>query len=94
MNISEKIYALRTKSGITQETLAEKLDVSRQSVQKWETGVNYLPTIDKLIAIAKMYCDVRVSHVKNGVYGSMWVAEMIAAAYVADDMKRIIQIGL
>ena len=54
MNISEKIYALRTKSGITQEAFAEKLDVSRQSVQKWETGVN-LPTIDKLIAIAKMF---------------------------------------
>ncbi len=54
MSISEKIYALRTKSGITQEAFAEKLDVSRQSVQKWETGVN-LPTIDKLIAIAKMF---------------------------------------
>ena len=48
MSISEKIYALRTKNGVTQEVLAEKLAVSRQSVQKWESGVS-LPTIDKLI---------------------------------------------
>ncbi len=34
MSISEKIYALRTKSGVNQEVFAEKLAVSRQSVQK------------------------------------------------------------
>ena len=54
MAISDKIYALRNKNGITQETFAEKLDVTRQSVQKWESGAG-LPTIDKLIAIATMF---------------------------------------
>lgn len=42
MSISEKIYALRTKSGVNQEAFAEKLSVSRQSVQKWESGVKYI----------------------------------------------------
>ena len=54
MSISEKIYALRTKSGVTQEVFAEKLAVSRQSVQKWESGVS-LPTIDKLITMATIF---------------------------------------
>ena len=54
MAISDKIYALRNKNGITQEAFAEKLDVTRQSVQKWESGAG-LPTIDKLIAIATMF---------------------------------------
>ena len=72
MSISEKIYALRTKSGVNQEVFAEKLSVSRQSVQKWESGVN-LPTIDKLITMATIFnvsmdylCDRTDSAVSDG----------------------------
>ena len=36
MDFSEKIYALRKDKGYTQEQLAEQLDVSRQSISKWE----------------------------------------------------------
>lgn len=38
MLLSEKIMNLRKKSGWSQEELAEQLDISRQSVSKWETG--------------------------------------------------------
>ena len=54
MTIAEKIYKLRTKSGFSQEVFAEKLDVTRQSVQKWESGLS-LPTIEKLISIATLF---------------------------------------
>jgi ADP-ribosylglycohydrolase len=40
------------------------------------------------------YRDACISHVKNGIYGEMWVAAMLAAAYVQSDMKQVIKSGL
>ena len=38
MNLSENLQFLRAWAGLTQEQLAEKLGVTRQSVSKWESG--------------------------------------------------------
>lgn len=48
--LSEKIYELRRKNGLSQERLAEKIGVSRQAVSKWETGAA-TPELDKLRAL-------------------------------------------
>lgn len=48
MTLSEKIMNLRKKNGWSQEELAERLDISRQSVSKWESG-ELIPTLEKLI---------------------------------------------
>lgn len=40
MKLSEKILYLRKKQGMTQEQLAEKMEVSRQAVSRWESGVS------------------------------------------------------
>ncbi len=52
--LSEKIYALRRKNGLSQEQLAEKIGVSRQAVSKWEGGLS-TPELDKLKALSECF---------------------------------------
>lgn len=54
MTLSEKLYALRRKSGLSQEQLAEQLHVSRQSISKWELG-QAVPESDKLLSLANYF---------------------------------------
>ena len=54
MTLGEKIYRLRTDRNLTQEQLAEKLGVTRQSISKWE-GDLVKPEIEKLKAMAKLF---------------------------------------
>ena len=54
MNLSEKILKLRTARNMSQGDLAEALDVSRQSVSKWETGQS-MPDLDKIIKLADLF---------------------------------------
>lgn len=54
MTLSEKIVSLRTGLGLSQGDVAEKLDVSRQSVSKWETGQS-VPDLDKIIKLADLF---------------------------------------
>ncbi|MCD7733018.1 MAG: helix-turn-helix domain-containing protein [Oscillospiraceae bacterium] len=54
MALSEKLYAFRKKSGLSQEQLAEELNVSRQAISKWESGSS-IPESDKLVAISNYF---------------------------------------
>lgn len=54
MILSDKIILLRKKNNLTQEELAEKLGVSRQSVSKWEMG-NSIPDINKIIQLSDVF---------------------------------------
>ena len=54
MNLSGKILYCRKKAGLSQEALAEKLGVSRQSVSKWETG-EAVPELPKLVLLARTF---------------------------------------
>ncbi len=47
MTLSEKLYNLRRKQGLSQEMLAEKLDCSRQVISKWENGTT-TPDVEML----------------------------------------------
>ena len=54
MNLGETIYRLRTGRGMSQDTLASALDVSRQSVSKWENNAA-VPELDKLIKLSEVF---------------------------------------
>lgn len=54
MTLAEKILSLRTEKGMSQDDLAEQLEVSRQSVSKWETGQS-IPDLNKIIRLADLF---------------------------------------
>ena len=54
MEFSEKLFTLRKANDLTQEQLAEKLEVSRQSISKWESG-QANPELDKIVALSAIF---------------------------------------
>lgn len=52
--LGEKIYDLRKKNGMSQETLAEKLNVARQTISNWETGETS-PNPDQLKLLSEVF---------------------------------------
>ena len=64
MNLGQNIATLRKEFGFTQEELAEKCDVSRQAVTKWESGASE-PTIEKLLRLSEIF-GVSVDELING----------------------------
>ena len=54
MTLGERIYQYRTERGLSQLEVAERLDVSRQSVSKWETD-GAVPDLDKLVKLSGLF---------------------------------------
>lgn len=54
MEFNNRLYELRKKSGYSQEELANRLNVSRQTISKWEVG-DSSPDMEKLIAISDLF---------------------------------------
>lgn len=54
MDFNNRLYQLRKQKGFSQEELANRLNVSRQTVSKWEVG-DSTPDMEKLIAISDLF---------------------------------------
>lgn len=54
MNFGLKLQELRKAKGLSQEALADQLNISRQAVSKWETGEGY-PEMDKLLILSDLF---------------------------------------
>lgn len=54
MEVSEQIKKCRSSMGMSQEELAEKVYVSRQTISNWETGKNY-PDIHNLLLLSSLF---------------------------------------
>ena len=54
MILGEKIAVLRKQNGWSQEDLAEQLQISRQSVSKWESGAS-IPDLDRIVKLSALF---------------------------------------
>ena len=54
MDFNNKLYELRKQKGFSQEELAGRLNVSRQTISKWEVGES-APDMEKLVAISDLF---------------------------------------
>lgn len=68
MTLSEKIVYLRRQKNWSQEELASRLDVARQSISKWESGLS-VPELDKLVSMSEIFgvtLDCLIKDVSDG----------------------------
>lgn len=54
MDLASRLYELRKGKNLSQEEIAERLNVSRQTVSKWETGQS-VPDFDKIVPLCELY---------------------------------------
>ena len=90
MAFSDNLQFIRAQAGVTQEQLAEQLDVSRQSVSKWESGASF-PEMDTLLRI----CDLYNVNLDTLLRGSVEESRVSDTARYDDHMNRFsLQIAL
>lgn len=68
MALYEKLKAIRKQAGMSQEQLAEKLNVSRQAVTKWETNTG-IPNIENIKAISALF-DISIDELLSNQKGN------------------------
>ena len=68
MSLAEKIVTLRKQKGLSQEALAEQLNVSRQAVSRWEMGTA-LPDVTNILQLSKLF-GVSTDYLLNDDYHS------------------------
>jgi len=65
MNIADRIHQLRKSKGFSQEELADKIGVSRQTVSKWESEQS-MPDLDKVIIMSDLF-EVTTDYILKGI---------------------------
>ena len=101
MTIGEKIYKLRSEKGISQETMAFDLGVSRQAVSKWETDQS-LPDLDKIkllsdyfeVSIDYLVKDIEIEKVNQTIENVPIIEEKTNKKYDSNKIKRIVKMML
>lgn len=84
MTLGERLIQLRAKAGLSQDTLAEQLGVSRQSVSKWENDAS-VPDLEKLVKLSGVF-DISLDElVKGEVPGS--VGPIVKVGVTAEELR-------
>ena len=80
--LAENIVSLRKKQGMSQERLAEKLNVSRQAVSNWERGIA-VPDVEMLTLLAQLF-DTDLTTMVNGESGKAAKQKGQRILYIAE----------
>lgn len=83
MSFADNLVYIRQHYGVTQEALAEQLGVSRQTISKWEAGINF-PETDKLLAL----CDIYHTNLDDLMRGSVHIANVHDTEIYDEHMNR------
>jgi transcriptional regulator with XRE-family HTH domain len=87
MEFNNKLYELRKQKGFSQEELANRLNVSRQTISKWEVGES-TPDMEKLVAISDLF-EVSLDELVKGEESKMpEPSERIVKSELYSDIKE------
>lgn len=103
MEFYNKLYNLRKQKGLSQEELANRLNVSRQTISKWEVG-DSTPDMEKLIAISDLFeisldelvLDKATSGIEENTPKSEFASDVKEKLFTADNKKKakkVLKIG-
>ena len=87
MEFNNKLYELRKQKGFSQEELANRLNVSRQTISKWEVGES-TPDMEKLIAISDLFEVYLDKLVKGEEKEQKGTSEQIVKSELYRDIKE------
>ena len=95
MEFNNKLYNLRKQKGLSQEELANRLNVSRQTVSKWEVG-DSTPDMEKPIAISDLFeisldelvMDKASAHIKQNAVKSELLSELKEKVLTDENKKK------
>ena len=90
MTFGEKLQKLRQKEGMSQDALAERLDVSRQAVSRWERDET-MPETDKVVALADLFGVTTDYLLRQGAEEEPQAARPAAAAPHKDSGRDILE---
>lgn len=88
MEFNNRLYQLRKQKGLSQEELASRLNVSRQTVSKWEIG-DSAPDMEKLIAMSELF-DVSLDYLMLGKEDSSQPTSAAGSAFVTTMNEKVL----
>lgn len=95
MQLSHNIIQLRKAMGLSQEQLAEQLEVSRQSISKWETGQS-VPELEKLMALSRIFgvsTDALLGNIPAQGEAAVSAAPTMSSYVQANLLRRLFTVG-
>ena len=87
MEFNNKLYDLRKQKGFSQEELANRLNVSRQTISKWEVGES-TPDMEKLVAISDLFEVSLDELVKGEEPKTAGTSEQVVKSELYSDIKE------